>query len=257
MDNKQLRMQEMFDPTDGRSLVLDASNGMVFGALPGLEHFKEAIRPLLPLLDGIITSPGQIHHLDIQTHQDAAFIVRADWTNALRGTDFVLPPENIQYLNLLNPSDALDLGANALVIYFILGHNEQIEAECMKGLVNLALGGTDLGMPVIVDVQPIGPRVVLRNKAIELGASYALEGGADGVIVPWPGVQSLRTIQAMCSGMEVWVKPGDYIPGAPELAEALSLGIKGFWLDEQVLTSRDPVVSIQAWRDLVHSSTGV
>ncbi|MCK4897723.1 MAG: hypothetical protein KAS38_03010, partial [Anaerolineales bacterium] len=121
MNNKLYRLRELVNPIDGRSLVVDTSNGLVLGALPGLEQFGEAVSPLLPLLDGIVTSPGQARNLNTRTRQEAALLVRADWTNALRGDDFVLPPENIEYISLLDPSDALDLGANALVMHFILG----------------------------------------------------------------------------------------------------------------------------------------
>jgi DhnA family fructose-bisphosphate aldolase class Ia len=147
MNNKQYRMNELLDPANGRSLVFDTSNGLVFGALPGLEHFEETIRPLLRLLDGIVTSPGQARKLGSRTSQDAALLVRADWSNALRGEAFVLPPETIQYVPVLNAAEALDLGANALVMRFILGHEEEIEARCMQRLVNLALEGLNLGMP--------------------------------------------------------------------------------------------------------------
>jgi len=180
MNSKQYRMNELLNSADGRSLVVDTSNGLVLGGLPGLEHFEETVRPLLPLLDGIVTSPGQARKLGSRTRQEAALLICADWTNALRGVDFVLPPETIQNVPLLNPADALDLDANALVMHFILGHEEEIEARCMQRVVNLALEGQNLGMPLLVDVQPIGPRAVLLNKAIELGVSYALEGGADG-----------------------------------------------------------------------------
>jgi DhnA family fructose-bisphosphate aldolase class Ia len=253
MNNKQYRLKELFNPADGRSLVVDTSNGLALGAMPGLEQYGKAVNPLLPLLDGIVTSPGQARNLGTRTCQDAALLVRADWTNALRGNDFVLPPENIEYLSLLGPNDALDLGANALVMHFILGHHEQIETQCLKQVVNLALDGLSLGMPLIVDVQPIGPRVVLMSKAIELGVSYALEGGADGVAVPWPGVESFETIQSMCSGMPLWVKPGGLEADAPNLAEALELGAVGFWLDEGVFAVDDPFVILQTLRTLVHA----
>jgi len=195
MQSKQYRFNDLFNPVNGRSLVVDTSSGLVLGALPGLERFDHAIQPLLSYMDGIVTSPGQARNLGTRTHQQAGLIVRADWTNALRPNNFVLPPENIAYLPLLEPNDALDLGANALVMHFILGHEEQIEAQCLHRAVNLALDGLNLGMPLIVDVQPIGPRVVLRNKAIELGVSYALESGADGIVISWPGSKSFETIQ--------------------------------------------------------------
>ena len=257
MNNKQYRLSELLNPADGRSLVVDTSNGLVLGALPGLEQFGEVVAPLLSFLDGIVTSPGQARNLGARTRREAALLVRADWTNALRGDDFVLPPEKIEYIPLLDPVDALDLGANALVMHFILGHEEQIEAQCLQRVVNLALDGFSLGMPLIVDVQPIGPRVVLRSKAIELGVSYALEGGADGIVVPWPGAQSFAIIQAMCSGLPVWVVPEGLEPDAPELDKALELGAAGFWLDEGIFAVDDPAATLQALKALVHAPVGV
>lgn len=257
MNNKRYRMRELVDPNGGRSLVVDTSNGLMLGTLPGLENFSPAVQPCLPLLDGIVTSPGQARNLGTRTRQDAALLVRADWTNALRGDDFVLPPEKIAYIPLLEPADALDLGANALVVHFILGHEEEIEAQCLQRTVDLALEGLSLGMPLIVDVQPIGPRVVLRNKAIELGVSYALEGGADGIVVPWPGVDSFKIIQAMCVDLPVWVKPDSLELEAPELAMALDLGAVGFWLDERIFALEDPRDTLQSLKNLVHVAVGV
>jgi DhnA family fructose-bisphosphate aldolase class Ia len=253
MDNKLYRMRELLNPADGRSLVVDTSKGLVLGALPGLEHFSEAIRPVLPLLDGIVTSPGQARQLGSRTRHEAALLVRADWTNALRGEDFVLPPETIQYVPLLNPADALDLGAAALVMSFILGHEEDIEARCLQQVVNLALSGLNLGMPLLVEVQPIGPRVVLLDKAIELGVSYALEGGADGMIVPWPGTQPFKEILTMCNGLPVWVKPASLAADGPGTTEALQLGSAGIWLDERVFAVDNPVDVIQAWKASLHA----
>jgi DhnA family fructose-bisphosphate aldolase class Ia len=138
-------------------------------------------------------------------------------------------------------------------MYFILGHEEEIETQCLQRLVNLALEGLNLGMPLLVDVQPIGPRVVLMNKAIELGVSYAIEGGADGIIVPWPGFQSFKTIQAMCNGLPVWVKPGSLDLGGPELTEAQQLGAAGFWLDERIFAIENPAEVLTSFKSLLHA----
>ncbi len=253
MNSKRYRMSDLLNPADGHSLVVDTSKGLVLGPLSGLEHFEETVRPLLPFLDGIVTSPGQARKLGSRTRLEATLLVRADWTNALRGKDFVLPPETIQYIPLLNPSDALDLGANALVMYFILGHEEEIETHCLQRLVTLALEGRNLGMPLLVDVQPIGPRVVLLNKAIELGVSYAIEGGADGIAVPWPGPQSFKTIQAMCSDLPVWVKPGSLELDSPDLDEGMQLGAAGLWLDELIFAVDDPATVLKALNAKMHA----
>jgi DhnA family fructose-bisphosphate aldolase class Ia len=253
MDSKTYRLREFISPSDGHSLVVDTSSGLSRGALPGLEHFAEAVRPLLPLADGMVTSPGQAGKLDRRSRTDAALLVRADWTNALRGADFVLPAETISHIPLLSPEEGLNLGASALVVYFLLGYEEQIEAGCLKNTVQLALQGGQIGLPLIVDVQPSGPRVVLPSKAIELGVSYALEGGADGVAIPWPGPASLVNILTMMSGLAVWIKPTAIEVSGIELSEALSLGAAGLWLDERLFTLDEPAAALEGFRARVHA----
>ncbi|MEW6580599.1 MAG: hypothetical protein AB1435_15580 [Chloroflexota bacterium] len=254
MDNKLYRINEFVRPADGRSLVVDTSAGLALGAPPGLERFAPAVEPVLPLADGLVTSPGQARRLGGRTRSDAALLVRAGWTNALRGEDFVLPPETIFHIPLLEPADALDLGASALVAHVLLGHDEDIEAGCLREIVQLALTGTPLGLPLIADVQPIGPRVVLRSKAIELGVSYSVECGADGVVIPWPGADSLRTILTMAAGLLVWVKAESLDPADATLNEALALGAAGLWLDARVFASADPAALVAAFKMLVHGS---
>ncbi len=50
MNSKQYRMSELLNPADGHSLVIDTSNGLVLGALPGLEHFEEAVQPVAAVI---------------------------------------------------------------------------------------------------------------------------------------------------------------------------------------------------------------
>jgi hypothetical protein len=103
-------------------------------------------------------------------------------------------------------------------------------------------------MPLLVEVQPIGPRVVLREKAIELGVSYAIEGGADGVIIPWPGEASMKTILAMCIETPVWVRLPGTDADCPELAQALQLGVAGIWIDESIFRMAEPAAFLISLR---------
>jgi DhnA family fructose-bisphosphate aldolase class Ia len=252
MNSKSLRLHEFLPPGDGRSLIVDASAGLWLGAAPGLEHFSTAITPILPLVDGIVASPGQAGRLAGRTRAEAAMLARGDWTNALRPPDFVLPPETIQHLPLLEPSEALDLGASGLVLYFLLGHEEQIEAGCLRRTVQAALQGGKAGLPLVVDVQPVGPRVVNLPKAIQLGVSYALEGGADGVAIPWPGRQAFAEITKMAAGSPVWLKPASLSSAGEELDQALELGGCGLWLGVEVFGHPDPAGRFSAFASQVH-----
>lgn len=232
MSGETYRLREFIDPLDAHSLIVDSSAGLELGSLPGLEHYPEDVTGLLPFMDGIVTSPGQARRLPQRNRGDAALLVRGDWSNARRGPGFVLPHETVHHLPILTPQEALDLGASALVLYFFLGHEEEIEAGSLRRTVQSALDGARLGLPLIVDVQPIGPRVVHFNKAVELGVSYAIEGGADGVAVPWPGEDSFRTIRHMTGDLPVWVKPTGRETADDLLDKILDLGGTGLWLGE-------------------------
>jgi DhnA family fructose-bisphosphate aldolase class Ia len=246
-----LRTQEFFSASDRRSLIVDTSAGMMLGALPGLEDFEGALRPVLPLVDGLVCASGQLRRLEGSTRRDAGLLMRMDWTNSLRGPDFVLPPAKVQQFQLFGVQDASDFGAVGMVITFLLGYEEEIEAACMKTTVTLAIEGKSAGMPLILEVRPSGPRVSLYGKAVELGASYALEGGADVIVVPYPGSASLMTISQMVS-VPWLLKPTSVTGAQPELDEALALGCGGLWLDHSLFAKADPLQILQSLHAQLH-----
>jgi DhnA family fructose-bisphosphate aldolase class Ia len=243
MNTVDYRLKEFLPVTGRHAVLLDASAGLSLGVLPGLENFEKTLRPELPYLDGLVCSPGQLRRMANRTSVDAALLVRMDWTNTLRGQTFPLPPETAIRVSILKASDALELGASGMVISFLLGYEEAVEAACLKASVQLALTGKDLGMPLVVDICPSGPRVSLPDKAVELGASFALESGADVIIVPDPGPDSLKTIAAMVS--VPWLfKPASASSSDAEWETAFSLGAAGLWLDHTWLRSDLPVKEI-------------
>jgi DhnA family fructose-bisphosphate aldolase class Ia len=245
------RMNEFIDKSDQRSLIIDTSAGMALGPLPGLEDYSQAVRPLLSLADGVVCSPGQMRRLTNATRQDAGLLMRMDWTNTMRSADFVLPPEHARNFSIFSAQDALDFGATGMVISFLLGYEEEIEAACLKATVTLGLAGKDLGLPLVVEVRTSGPRVSLPGKAVELGASYALEGGADVIVVPYPGSASLKTIAEMVS-VPWLVKPAGLEQAAEQMAEAITNGAAGVWLDHTLFVQPDPAAVLTMLGNQLH-----
>ena len=252
MNGIVFRMNEFIAQSDQRSLIIDTSAGIALGALPGLEDFNQAVRPLLPLADGVVCSPGQMRRLTAATRQDAGLLMRMDWSNTLRGADFVLPPEHARQFQIFSAQDALDFGATGMVLSFLLGYEEEIEAACLKATVTLSLTGKDLGLPLVVEVKPSGPRVSLPNKAVELGASYALEGGADVIVVPYAGAASLKTIGEMVS-VPWLIKPGRWEQAAEQMDEAIQYGAAGVWLDHTLFAQSDPAGRLTGLRNRLHA----
>jgi DhnA family fructose-bisphosphate aldolase class Ia len=256
MTGTLFRLNEFIRPTDRRAVIVDTSAGAVLGALPGLEDFASAIKPILPLADGLVCSAGQLRRLAGTTRRDAALLMRMDWTNTLRPAHFVTPPEQPNFLPLFTAQDALDFGAAGMVTSFLLGYPEEIEAACLKSTVTLALEGRDLGLPLVVEVRPTGPRVTLPGKAVELGASYALEGGADVVAVPYPGRESLVTLGKMLT-IPWLVVPTRLDQAAAELDQALDCGASGLWLGYTLFALSAPAAALAALTGQVHPNEQV
>jgi DhnA family fructose-bisphosphate aldolase class Ia len=256
MTGIEYRLNEIIRPQDRRSLIVDASSGLSLGALPGLENFEQGVRPAVSLVDGIVCSPGQLRRFSKLGRNEACLLVRADWTNTLRGEGFVLPPTLPQRVPILSAQDALDLGAVAMVGTFLLGYEEEIEASCMRTIVEWAITGKAIGMPLFVEVRITGPQISLPGKAIELGASFALEGGADGIIIPYPGSRSLETIAAFVS-VPWLLKPTGLDTSTTELEEALGLGATGLFLDHSVFGIAGPAITLTSFKAMLHKPASV
>ena len=256
MDGKLYRLREFVRAEDGRSFIVDASGGLSLGVLPGLENFGAAARSISSVVDGLVCSPGQLRRIPDRTRGEASLLARMDWTNTLRGSDFVLPPAKTQRVPLLTAQDALDLGATAMVASFLLGYEEDVEAACLRHTVQWALDGTAIGLPLIVEVRASGPRVSIPHKAVELGVSYALEGGADVIVVPQPGRSSLETVAAMVS-VPWLIKPSRLEKAGPELEEAIGLGCAGLWLDQAVFALSNAIEVLQNLAARVHQTVVV
>ncbi len=251
MEGTQYRLREFVRPADHRSIVVDTSAGLSLGALPGLEDFAGAVRPVLSIVDGVVCSPGQLRRLGERTRAEAALLVRMEWTNTLRGPDFVLPPDDTRRVPVLTPQDALDLGAAAMVTSFLLGYEEEIEADCLRQTAQWAIQGKACRLPLVVEVRATGPRIALPDKAIELGASYALEAGADVIVVPYPSLASLGTLAQFVS-VPWLIKPSRLERAKEELEQALSRGAAGLWLDHGVFTQVDPALALKPLAAQVH-----
>lgn len=252
MDGVAYRLNEFINPADHRTLIVDSSAGLVLGVLPGLDRYSQALNPVLPLVDGVVCSPGQIGRLTGRNRADAGLLVRMDWSNTLRGKDFVLPPAETKHLPILTPQDALDLGAAGMVASFLIGYEEEIEAACLKNTVQWAFAGRNLGLPLVVEVRADGPRVSLPDKAIELGASYALEGGADVIVVPKPGQRSLETLGAFIS-VPWLVKASSLESAADDLEGGLACGACGLWLDHSIFSLSQPEDALRSLGERLHT----
>ena len=237
---------------DGRMLIIDTSAGLSLGSLPGLEDFENGVRPVLLFADRLVCSPGQLRRLNQSASDRPTLSVRMDWMNTLRGPDFVLPPTNPRRVPILTPQTASELGAASMVCSILLGFEEEIEASCVRDSVQWALAGKERGLPIIIEVQATGPRVALRDKAIELGVSYALESGADAIAIPFPGKQALEEIGEFVT-VPWFIQPTNLAQATQELSDAFDHGAAGMWLDHQIFAQPGALETMKMLRTRLHA----
>lgn len=188
---KELRLANLLRPPHGRGLWIDASAPAALGQMPGLEDAAAAVVPAAAAADGIVLNPGMAERLAgrLPGKRGAGLIIRLDWTNAFRGAGYPLPAREVRQVQIGTMAQARFLGAEAVIMSLLLGYNEEFEAAGVERMAAAARECEALGLPFVVDIRPSGPRVRAENwaGAVKLGAGFAVEGGADAVVLPHPG----------------------------------------------------------------------
>lgn len=233
---KTIRISDFVCAADGRALVVDTTLPSSVGATAGLEDVAEALRGVIDSADGVIVTPGQAeHHADLLGgRRRASPLVRVDWSNAQRGPDFCLPASQFKHLFISGAEDALALGASAAVASLFLGFDDEAEAKNIEALSRLARECYRLGLPLVVDVRPVGHKVGPGNfaESVKLGVSFMQELGADVLIIPTCDLATCATIGGWIA-VPVLVRLAE-IPDAAQAEEFLKTGLRGFVLDEGI-----------------------
>ena len=251
---KEIRMSDIIDSKDRRSLLLDLTIASSTGAPSGLEDNSATLQRLNTLFDGIIVNPGQLeHHAHLLGGKlRAAPLVRVDWTNAYRDKDFCLPAASVSRVLLSSGEDALHLGATAAVATLLLGFGEDLESENIQSVSLLARECYRLALPLIVDIRPIGEKVTQDNYAgsIKLGTSFMMEAGADALILPDCDAETCALIGKWAT-IPVILRL-DEIPAEEKIGEVFKLGISGIVLSEKVLPVSGLEEKLTLLKQLVH-----
>lgn len=256
---KALRLSEFINPEDGRSIIVEADQGLMLGPIAGLVDLGETVKNLRRQVDAVILSPGQagrmIHHF--RGKRAPALLIRADWANVFRDKTFVLPALKIRHVTVASAEDAVAMGASAIIAFFFVGwEDDEDEARNMKSVAMLARESDRLGVPLLVESIPIGERVTKLNYAdcVDLAMRMSVEAGADAIAAPYTGdVGSFRKIVDAAKVPVFVLDMGDVALDLFEVvAEALEAGASGVVAGKGVLQAAEPVETLKKLRKMVH-----
>ncbi|MCD6546019.1 MAG: hypothetical protein J7K69_05135 [Thermotogae bacterium] len=230
MRGKDLRWKDLFNPSSLKTFIIDISKLSELPMEP--KKLQDVFEQKLDLFDVIVANPGFLEkRAQFLSGIRKSAIMRLDWSNVHRLNANAYPLEIYEPKHVLISSseDALYLGAKAVVVSFILGFDENLETKNIEMITEVIRESLRLSMPVIVDIEPIGQKIMDENfeKACELGLTMMTEAGADCVLLPKISIKMLEKMKDYRE-IELIVKLENvelnYIENVKELVE-------GFYMD--------------------------
>ncbi|MEX2680573.1 MAG: 4Fe-4S dicluster domain-containing protein [Candidatus Sigynarchaeota archaeon] len=265
MDGESLRMARICDE-DGRAMLVAADHGLMLGPIPGVVDLGATLARIIKGgCDGILVSPGQavqLHDLFIGK-KAPAMLVRGDYISGFRSLAYTLPNEKIHHFISISPRKALALGADATVVYYILGRpddEENDEATNIKAISAMARESEQCGLPFIIEPMPFGPRASGANfiDLLKLGIRIAEEIGADAIKINYSGdISSFREIVRSVD-IPVFILGGakskSYREACELVEEAIKAGASGTVFGRQILQVPDPAELARILMRIVHGN---
>ena len=235
------RLARIFNPKDGRSLMLACDHGFIMGPTGGVERIDLSIVPLLKYADCLMCSRGVLRAV-IPPTQDIPVCLRSD-----AGTS-VLTELNDNVV--IDVQDAIRVNAAAMAVMVAAG-DPATEAKTVANLYHAVDVGQRYGIPVM-GVTAVGKQMTRDARYFRLATRICAENGAN--IVKTYYTEGFETVVAACP-VPIVIAGGKKVPerDALELAyRAISEGAAGVDMGRNVFQSTNPAAMIRAVGAVIH-----
>jgi len=253
-----IRLGRLFNSETGRSFITAVDHGVTIGVPAGAENIVATLEKIVAgSPDAVLVSPGTLEKAGQVFAQrgSPSPIVRADWII----NDPYINDLGEGYRVLITPSEALALGADAVVMFLMIGANDgQLFADNVRAVAQGAQEAHRVGLPLIVEVVLWGTRIEDKKDADRLawGSRMAVELGADAIKTEYTGdPESMRKIIDTC-GAPVLLLGGSKSSNPEALWQgtraAIEAGAKGVIYGRNVWQADDPVGVSRHLREIIH-----
>jgi DhnA family fructose-bisphosphate aldolase class Ia len=258
LTGRDLRLAEFLRPEDHRTLIVEMDRGLMLGPVQGLVRLGEALERVKGA-DAVVLTLGQVKRVygKLKGRTAPVPIIRADWTNMLRGEGHALPALDVKHVMVAEAEDIALSGAAAGAAFFLVGYDrDRDEAENMEEVARLARGCARLSIPLLVQAIPFGPRITRENlfDCISMAARMALEAGADVVAAPYPGSPKLlgELVESVRVPFLLWDRGYEAEKLEALCKEAVDAGAAGMMVGEGLFTSPDWPERLKTLEGLIH-----
>jgi len=235
------RLGRIFDPADGRTVMLAFDHGYFQGPTSGLERVDVSIVPLAPFADALMATRGIIR--SVLPASCGSLVVRAS------GGPSVLKELSDEHV-AMDMEDAARIDATAVAVQVFVGG--EFESRSVQNLTTLVDGGLRLGIPV-VGVTAVGKELTRDARYLRLATRIVAELGAQ-VVKTYYCDTDFETVTASCP-VPIIMAGGKKLPVLDALTmahNAVSQGAAGVDMGRNIFQRQHPVAMIQAVRGVVH-----
>ncbi len=259
------RLSRVFNPKDGRTVMLAFDHGYFQGPTTGLERVDQTILPLEPYADCLMLTrgiqrsviPAEHHegHRPARLRRHLAWSAR--WRNgkarstarrsSLRRPGFE-PLSNES--TALNIEEAIRLNASVLAVQVFIG--SAYERQSLKNLTDLVDAASRYGIAVM-GVIAVGRAMARNAQYFRLATRIMAELGAN-VVKCYYTEEEFDTVTSCCP-VPIVIAGGKKLPELDALKmcyNAIQQGASGVDMGRNIFQSDAPVAMMQAVRGVVH-----
>jgi len=241
------RLARIFNPKDGRALMLAFDHGYIMGPTSGLERMDLSIPPLIPYIDCLMCTRGALKTcIPPETHKPV--VMRCS-------TGATILKELSNEVIGVTVEDALRMNCAAVTAQGYIGG--PFEKESLANLAYLVNEGNRLGMPTL-GVTAVGKELVRDSRYLGLATRVLAELGVHFVKTYYcePGFEDV----VAGSTVPVVIAGGKKLPEKEALAmahKAIAQGASGVDMGRNIFVADDPVAMVQGVRAIIHDNATV
>jgi len=242
----QNRLNRIFQPATGRTVMLAIDHGYFLGPTSGLEDVRRTTEPLLAHADSLMLTRGSLRR-SIPPERDIPIVLRVS------GGTSILSELSREGLTVAM-EDAIRLNVTAVTLSIFVG--AEGERTTLLNLARLVDEGERYGIPVLA-VTAVGKEMKRDARYLGLACRIAAELGAQMVKTYY--CEGFEQIVA-ATPVPLVIAGGKKIPerDAIRLAhDAIQAGARGVDMGRNIFQSDCPVGMIRAVRAVVHDGASV
>ncbi|NVO13471.1 MAG: fructose-bisphosphate aldolase [Rhodoplanes sp.] len=259
---KQLRLSRIVDPKTKRGFCIAFDHALQLGPCAGMERPEESLDQMAEAgVDAVILPLGSALQYGprLVANGGPALILRLDQTTMWReGTPLGYTDGHTRLVAAVE--DAVALGAEAVITYLFVGHNDPAE-ETAAFRDNAAVNAAARKAGMVHIIETMGARGaragdVHDGEFVRFHSRIGVEMGADVIKTDWPG--SVAALRRVTAALPVPVMlaggPRDGTDrGTIELVDAIMKGgAAGILFGRAIFQALDPLAVMKACRAIVH-----